>query len=77
VGTVVTITGVSLRQTKAVTFGGVNGVKATAFSVISDTEVLAAVPTGAKSGDIVITNCGGNCCNRVFRRDTVMLSDCF
>jgi uncharacterized repeat protein (TIGR03803 family) len=56
VGTVVTITGVSLKQTEKVTFGGV---KATAFTVISDTEVKATVPTGAKTGHIAITTSGG------------------
>jgi uncharacterized repeat protein (TIGR03803 family) len=56
VGTVVTITGVSLNQTVAVTFGGV---KATAFTVESNTQVKATVPTGAKTGKIGITTPGG------------------
>ena len=56
VGTVVTITGVSLVQTTKVTFGGV---AATSFNVISDTQVKATVPTGAKTGKIVITTPGG------------------
>ena len=56
VGTVVTITGVSLIQTKKVTFGGVS---ATSFTVTSDTQVNATVPTGAKTGKIVITTPGG------------------
>jgi uncharacterized repeat protein (TIGR03803 family) len=56
VGTVVTVTGVSLTQTTAVTFGGV---KATKFTVNSDTQVTATVPTGAKSGKIGITTKGG------------------
>jgi hypothetical protein len=56
VGTVVTITGVSLKQTTKVTFGGVI---ASHVTVISDTEVRANVPTGAKTGDIVITTAGG------------------
>lgn len=56
VGTVVTITGVSLIQTKSVTFGGV---KAASFTVNSDTQVTATVPTGAKTGKIVITTPGG------------------
>ncbi len=55
VGTPVTITGVSLTQTTAVTFGGV---KAT-FTVNSDTQVTATVPSGAKTGKIVITTLGG------------------
>jgi uncharacterized repeat protein (TIGR03803 family) len=54
--TVVTITGVSLTQTSEVTFGGV---KATTFTVNSDTQVTATVPTGAKTGKIGITTAGG------------------
>jgi len=56
VGTVVTITGVSLTQTRGVTFGGV---KATSFTVNSDTQVTATVPTGAKTGTIAIGTPGG------------------
>ena len=56
VGTPVTITGVSLTQTTKVTFGGV---KATNFTVNSDTQVTAYVPTGAKTGHIAITTLGG------------------
>ena len=56
VGTVVTISGVSLIQTSKVTFGGV---KATSFTVNSDTQVTATVPTGAKTGKIGITTTGG------------------
>jgi uncharacterized repeat protein (TIGR03803 family) len=56
VGTVVTITGVSLTQTTKVTFGGV---KATSFTVNSDTQVSATVPSGAKTGKLVITTPGG------------------
>jgi uncharacterized repeat protein (TIGR03803 family) len=55
-GTVVTITGVSLSQTTRVSFGGVN---ATTFTVNSDTQVTATVPTGAKTGKISITTPGG------------------
>ncbi len=56
VGTPVTITGVSLTQATKVTFGGV---KATTFTVNSDTQVTANVPTGAKTGKIGITTPGG------------------
>jgi uncharacterized repeat protein (TIGR03803 family) len=56
VGTVVTITGVSLKQTTAVAFGGV---KAIVVTVNSDTQVTATVPSGAKTGHIVITTPGG------------------
>lgn len=51
-----TITGVSLTQTTQVTFGGV---RATTFTVNSDTQVTATVPTGAKTGKIGITTAGG------------------
>ena len=44
VGTPVTINGVSLTQTNKVTFGGV---KATTFSVNTDMQITAKVPTGA------------------------------
>ncbi len=56
VGTPVTITGVSLTKASKVTFGGV---KATTFTVNSDTQVTATVPTGAKTGKIAITTPGG------------------
>lgn len=54
--TPVAITGTEFTQTTAVTFGGV---KATTFTVDSDTKVTADVPTGAKSGKIGITTPGG------------------
>ena len=56
VGTIVTITGISLTQTTSVTFGGV---KAPSFTVNSDTQVMATVPTGAKTGKIGIATPGG------------------
>ncbi len=56
VGTVVTITGVSLKQTTNVTFGGV---KATTFTVNSDMQVTATVPSNAVTGKIGITTPGG------------------
>jgi hypothetical protein len=56
VGTVVTITGVSLSQTTKVTIGGKNA----AFTIKSDTQVTATVPAGAKTGQkITITTAGG------------------
>jgi uncharacterized repeat protein (TIGR03803 family) len=54
--TVVTITGVSLKQTTNVTFGGA---KATAFTVNSDMQVTATVPSNAITGKIGITTPGG------------------
>jgi uncharacterized repeat protein (TIGR03803 family) len=56
IGTSVTITGVSLTQTQKVTFGGV---AATQFTVNSDKQVTATVPTGAVTGHIAITTAGG------------------
>ena len=54
--TVVTITGVSLKQTTKVSFGGV---AATTFTVVNDTTVKATVPSGAVTGHIKITTPGG------------------
>ena len=56
VGTPVTITGTSFTGATKVTFGGV---KATTFSVDTDMQVTAYVPTGAKTGKITITTPGG------------------
>ncbi len=56
VGKSVTITGTGLMQTVAVYF---DGVQATEFKVISDTEVTATVPTGAKTGPVSIETQGG------------------
>jgi len=56
VGTQVTITGVSLTQTIGVGFG--DGVPAD-FTVNSDSQVTATVPTGAKTGRIRIRTRGG------------------
>jgi uncharacterized repeat protein (TIGR03803 family) len=55
VGTSVTVTGASLKQTKKVTFGGV----AATFTVNSDSKVTAIVPSGAVIGKIAITTLGG------------------
>jgi uncharacterized repeat protein (TIGR03803 family) len=49
VGTLVTLTGAGLTQTTKVAIGG----KAASFTVISDTEVTAYVPAGAKTGDTI------------------------
>ena len=56
VGTPVTITGTGLEQTTKVTFDG----KSATFTVVSDTEVTAEVPTGAATGKIAITTKGGS-----------------
>jgi len=55
VGTPVVITGMSLSQTTAVKFGTV----AASFTVNSDTQVTATVPTGAVTAKISITTPGG------------------
>jgi uncharacterized repeat protein (TIGR03803 family) len=55
VGTPVVITGVSLTQASLVKFGS----KSATFTVNSDTQVTATVPTGAKTGKITITTPGG------------------
>jgi uncharacterized repeat protein (TIGR03803 family) len=56
VGTPVTLTGLSFTGATKVTFGGI---KATTFSVDSDTQITATVPTGAKTGKIQVTTPGG------------------
>jgi uncharacterized repeat protein (TIGR03803 family) len=56
VGALVTITGTGLEQTTKVTFDG----KTASFTVVSDTEVTATVPTGAKTGKIIVTTKGGS-----------------
>ena len=63
VGTQVILTGVSLTDTSKVTFGGV---AATTFVVNSDTQVTVTVPTGAKTGRIVITTPGGTAASGTF-----------
>lgn len=55
VGTPVTITGTGLMQTTKVAFNG----KSASFTVVSDTEITATVPTGATTGKIAITTKGG------------------
>jgi len=56
VGKSVTINGTGLRQTVEIYFGGV---QATEFKVISDTEVTATVPSGARTGPVVVEAQGG------------------
>jgi hypothetical protein len=56
VGTSVVITGTSFTGATRVNFGGV---KATTFSVDSDGQITATVPTGAKTGKIQVTTPGG------------------
>jgi len=56
VGTPVTITGTGFLQAAHVTFNG----KAATFTVNSDTEITATVPSGATSGKILVTTKGGS-----------------
>jgi uncharacterized repeat protein (TIGR03803 family) len=55
VGTSVTITGTGLTQTTKVTFNKV----VASFTVKSDSQITAVVPTGATTGKIVVTTKGG------------------
>lgn len=56
VGTQVTIAGAGFLGTTVVRFGGI---KATAFTVNSETSITATVPTGAVTGKIQVTTAGG------------------
>ncbi len=56
VGTKVVIKGNSFTGATKVTFGGV---KATTYTVDSDAQITATVPTGAKTGKIAVTTQGG------------------
>lgn len=56
VGTSVTITGTGLAQTTGVKFNG----KAARFTVNSDKQITATVPTGATTGKISVTTKGGS-----------------
>jgi hypothetical protein len=55
VGTVVTVNGTNMASATAVSFGGV----ATAPTSVSATQVKAAVPADARTGQIGVTNPGG------------------
>ena len=55
-GTLVAIKGISLKQTRQIKFGSV---AAKSFTVNSDTQATATVPTGAVSGKTTITTQGG------------------
>jgi uncharacterized protein (TIGR03437 family) len=52
----VVITGESFTRATSVTFGGV---KATSFTVNSDEQITATVPSGAKTGKIDVNTPGG------------------
>ncbi|HEY0156591.1 MAG TPA: IPT/TIG domain-containing protein [Thermoanaerobaculia bacterium] len=54
-GTSVTLTGVRFTGATSVEFGGFSG----AFTVNSDTQITATVPTSARSGAIVVRSAGG------------------
>jgi uncharacterized repeat protein (TIGR03806 family) len=55
IGTTIILTGSGLTATSLVAFNGTAAI----FSVISDSEVIATVPTGATSGTISVTTPGG------------------
>jgi hypothetical protein len=57
VGTEVTITGTNLNGTTSVTF---NGTAATSFTVNSNTQIRAIVPSGATTGKIGLSNSAGS-----------------
>jgi uncharacterized repeat protein (TIGR03803 family) len=63
VGTKVTITGSGFIGATKVTFGGV---KATSYTVDSGTQITATVPTGAMTGNIVVTTPGGIASKGIF-----------
>jgi len=56
VGTVVTFNGTGLTQTTKVTIDGISA----SFTMVSDSEITATVPTGAATGKIVVTTKGGS-----------------
>lgn len=56
VGQAVTINGTGLMQATKVTFNGTSA----SFTVNSDIEITATVPTGATTGKIAVTTAGGN-----------------
>jgi hypothetical protein len=56
VGTLVTITGTGLEQTTKVTIDKI----AATFTVDSDTQITATVPTGAGTGKITVITKGGS-----------------
>jgi hypothetical protein len=66
VGTVITITGMSLKQTTSVTIG--RAVTAS-FTVVSDTQVTVPVPPGAVTGKVSLKTKGGTAIARKLLRD--------
>jgi IPT/TIG domain len=56
VGTSVTVSGTGLEQMTKVTLDG----KSATFSMVSDAEVAADVPTGAATGETAVTTKGGD-----------------
>jgi hypothetical protein len=57
IGSVVTVTGTGLTQTTKVTIGGV---KATTFTVKSDSSLSVIIPTACKTGKIAVSTNGGS-----------------
>jgi uncharacterized protein (TIGR03437 family) len=52
----VTFNGTGLTQTTKVTIDGISA----SFTMVSDSEITATVPTGAATGKIVVTTKGGS-----------------
>jgi hypothetical protein len=65
VGHTAQILGQGLTGTANVTF---NGVPATSFNVVSDTFLTAVVPSGATTGQVVVTSSGGPLASNVVFR---------
>ena len=56
VGQIVQILGQGLASATSVTF---NGVEASSFNILNNTYMTAVVPTGAKTGPVVVTTPAG------------------
>ena len=63
VGTGVTVTGTGFTGASSVAFGGT---AATSFTVVSDTQVTAAVPAGATTGAVTLTTPSGTATGGTF-----------
>jgi hypothetical protein len=62
IGTPVSLTGTGFTGASAVTFGG----QASTFTVVSDSQITATVPSGAASGNVVVTTPGGSTSPQTF-----------
>lgn len=62
-GTVVTITGTNLTGVTSITL---NGVTITGFTVVNGTTITFTVPSGAATGNVVVTNAAGSSTGSLF-----------